>query len=48
MGYEEFMWAIGNNTYDLLRETYKSPLTVGDSLNNKQCMILKYIWQLEE
>lgn len=35
MDYEEFLWAIGNDTYDLLRELYKSGETVGNSVNRK-------------
>ena len=33
MDYEEFMWAIGNNTYDLLRQLYKSNSPVGNATN---------------
>ena len=35
MDYEEFMWAIGNDTYDLLRELYRLGKPVGNSLNRK-------------
>ncbi len=35
MDYEEFMWAIGNDTYNLLRELYKLGKPVGNSLNRK-------------
>jgi predicted AAA+ superfamily ATPase len=33
MDYEEFMWATGNNTYDLLRQLYKSNSSVGNAAN---------------
>ena len=33
MDYEEFMWAIGNNTYDVLRQLYKSNVPVGNGTN---------------
>ena len=33
MDYEEFMWATGNNTYDLLRQLYKTNEPVGNSAN---------------
>ena len=33
MDYEEFMWAIGNNTYDILRQLYKTKKSVGNSVN---------------
>ena len=33
MDYEEFMWAIGNNTYDLLRQLYKTNSSVGNATN---------------
>ena len=35
MDYEEFMWAIGNNTYDSLRELYRLNTAVGDGVNRK-------------
>ena len=35
MDYEEFMWAIGNNTYNLLKELYELKKPVGNSLNRK-------------
>lgn len=35
MDYEEFMWAIENDTYSLLRNLYKLGKPVGDSLNRK-------------
>ena len=35
MDYEEFMWAIGNDTYDVLRNLYELSKPVGDSLNRK-------------
>ncbi len=35
MDYEEFMWAIGNDTYDVLRDLYKLGKPVGNSLNRK-------------
>ena len=33
MDYEEFMWAIGNNTYDALRELFKTKAAVGNGVN---------------
>ena len=33
MDYEEFMWAIGNNTYDALRELFKTNAAVGNGVN---------------
>ncbi|MCR5288852.1 MAG: AAA family ATPase [Treponema sp.] len=33
MDYEEFMWAIGNNTYDVLRQLYKSNVPAGNGTN---------------
>ena len=33
MDYEEFMWAIGNNTYDLLRQLYKTNSPIGNATN---------------
>ena len=33
MDYEEFMWAIGNNTYDVLRQLYKTNKSVGNGVN---------------
>lgn len=35
MDFEEFMWATGNNTYELLRELYKLDKPVGDGVNRK-------------
>ena len=35
MDYEEFMWAIGNDTYSVLRELYQRGKAVGNSLNRK-------------
>lgn len=35
MDYEEFMWAVGNDTYDVLRELYKRKKPVGNTLNRK-------------
>ena len=35
MDYEEFMWAIGNDTYNVLRDLYKLGKPVGNSLNRK-------------
>ena len=35
MDYEEFMWAIGNDTYDVLRDLYRTGKSVGNSLNRK-------------
>ncbi len=35
MDYEEFLWAIGNDTYDLLRNLYKLNDEVGSSTNRK-------------
>ena len=35
MDYEEFMWAIGNDTYGVLRDLYKHGKPVGNSLNRK-------------
>ena len=35
MDYEEFMWAIGNDTYGVLRDLYKFGKPVGNSLNRK-------------
>ena len=33
MDYEEFLWAIGNDTYGVLRDLYKQGKPVGNSLN---------------
>ena len=33
MDYEEFMWAIGNNTYDVLRQLYKTDAPAGNGTN---------------
>ena len=35
MDYEEFMWAVGNDTYSVLRKLYKYGKPVGNSLNRK-------------
>lgn len=35
MDYEEFMWAAGNETYQVLKELYKRGKAVGNSLNRK-------------
>ncbi|MBR6898348.1 MAG: ATP-binding protein [Lachnospiraceae bacterium] len=35
MDYEEFMWAIGNDTYDVIRQLYKTGKSVGEQLNRK-------------
>lgn len=35
MDYEEFMWATGNETYQVLKELYKRGKVVGNSLNRK-------------
>ena len=35
MDYEEFMWAIGKDTYGVLRDLYKLGKPVGNSLNRK-------------
>ena len=35
MDYEEFMWAIGNDTYGVLRDLYNLGKPVGNSLNRK-------------
>jgi len=35
MDYEEFMWAAGNNTYDVLRQLYQMDRPIGNSLNRK-------------
>ena len=35
MDYEEFMWAIGNDTYNVLRDLYRFGKPVGNSLNRK-------------
>ena len=35
MDYEEFMWAIGNDSYNKLRDLYKLGKPVGNSLNRK-------------
>lgn len=35
MDYEEFLWAIGNDTYDILSQLFKTNKPVGDSLNRK-------------
>lgn len=33
MDYEEFLWAIGNNSYDLLRQLYKTNAPAGNGTN---------------
>ena len=35
MDYEEFMWAIGNDTYPVLRDLYKMEAEVGNGTNRK-------------
>ena len=35
MDYEEFLWAISSDSYDLIRELYKTKQLVGEKLNNK-------------
>ena len=35
MDYEEFLWAVGNNTYGLLRDVYKSDKGLGQATNRK-------------
>ncbi len=35
MDYEEFMWAIGNDTYDRIRDLYKLGMEVGNGVNRK-------------
>lgn len=35
MDYEEFLWATGNDTYDVLRQLYKTGKPVGEKLNRK-------------
>ncbi|MBO5239754.1 MAG: ATP-binding protein [Lachnospiraceae bacterium] len=35
MDYEEFMWATGNNNYELLRKLYESKKEVGQQINRK-------------
>lgn len=35
MDYEEFMWAINNDTYNLIRELYKQNIPVGNGTNRK-------------
>ena len=35
MDYEEFLWAVGNDTYDVLRQLYKTGKPVGEKLNRK-------------
>ncbi len=35
MDYEEFMWAIGNDTYHVLRDLYKMEAEVGNGTNRK-------------
>ena len=35
MDYEEFLWATGNDTYNVLRELYKTNRPVGEQLNRK-------------
>ncbi len=35
MDYEEFLWAIGSDNYDLIRQLYKTSRPVGENLNNK-------------
>ncbi|MBO4327489.1 MAG: ATP-binding protein [Clostridia bacterium] len=35
MDYEEFLWAAGNNSYDILKQLYKTDRPVGNELNRK-------------
>ena len=35
MDYEEFLWATENDTYDVLRQLYKTGKPIGDKLNRK-------------
>ena len=35
MDYEEFLWATGNDTYNVLRQLYQTSKPIGDSLNRK-------------
>ena len=35
MDYEEFLWAIGSDNFDIIRKLYKTNKKVGDKLNNK-------------
>ncbi len=35
MDYEEFMWAIGNDTYGVLRDLYRQNTEVGNGINRK-------------
>ena len=35
MDYEEFLWATGNDTYNVLRELYKTNKPVGEKVNQK-------------
>lgn len=35
MDYEEFLWAVGTDTYNVLRELYKTNKAVGEQLNRK-------------
>ena len=35
MDYEEFLWAINSDSYDIIRELYKTNNSVGEKLNNK-------------
>lgn len=35
MDYEEFLWATGNDTYNVLRDLYKTGKPVGEQLNRK-------------
>ena len=35
MDYEEFLWAIGSDNYDVIRSLYKTNKKVSDKLNNK-------------
>lgn len=35
MDYEEFLWACGNGTYDLVRQLYKTGKPAGQALNRK-------------
>jgi len=35
MDYEEFLWATGNDTYNVIKELYKAGKSVGNALNRK-------------
>lgn len=42
MDYEEFLWAIGNNTYSILREAFKAGKPLGQAMNRT----LMYVYRL--